>query len=191
VSLSPVAAQTEVSFIEANARIPTSSPHIPAGLLPITPIPSVAALPSYDHQSHAVAATIHDFYYNPNSQGRAVLNHVCATGTSATSNSSSMAHEIWLGHSGPLNYRSASAGPFMSDVTFQLPSLAHLQTLHAEFHSEDADDDGRLIRLPILFVRASQGITFICGHWLQATYYPQETFSRPIDTATRWRLAIV
>jgi hypothetical protein len=181
-------AQTDVSFIEANARPPTSSPHISAGLSPITPFPVVAALPSYDHHTHSVVATILDFHYNQhNSQG----NNVCSIDHPGVNN---VAHEIWLGHFGPLNYRFTSAGPYMADVTFQLPSLSRLQTLHSEFHSKD---DERIIRLPILFVRASQGTTFVSGHWLQAISYSQHQNSaqssayRPLESPTSWKITIV
>jgi hypothetical protein len=180
-------AQNDVSFIEANARPPISTPHIPAGSSPITPFPVVAALPSYDRCTHAVAATIHDFYYNQhNSRG----NNVCANDNPANN----LAHEIWLGHLGPLDYQCTSASPYMAGVTFQLPSISQLQKLHTEFHTSS---DERMIRLPILFIRASQGITFVSGHWLQAISHiehknpaPSSAY-RPSDSVPSWRISVV
>lgn len=85
-----------------------------------------------------------------------------------------LAHEIWLGHSGPLQARSTSAGPYMSDVTIQLPTISELLALHNDLHGTDHGWT-KVIRLPILFVRSTQGITFVSGHWLQGTNFNSDT----------------
>lgn len=91
-------------------------------------------------------------------------------------------HEIWLGHSGPLQVRSTGAGPYMSDVSIQLPTIAELSALHLAFHQDSQGSNERglikVIQLPILFVRASQGITFLSNHWLQATNVDSDPQSR-------------
>ncbi|UZJ55230.1 hypothetical protein CBS101457_004550 [Exobasidium rhododendri] len=166
--------QTERSFIEANASQSKSYPLLPTSTLPITPYPTMTSRPSYSTRNHSVAATIYDFYYqshqDENVRGVSTtisVNHVWA---STDSNTSHRAHEIWLGHSGPLPYESTSAGPNTSDVTFQLPSIDHLTALHREFHGsvDVTQEQGDVhIYLPILFIRASQGISFISTHSLQ------------------------
>lgn len=167
-----------MSFIEANVRPQTSYPHIPASPLPITPYPCLAAHPSYDVQSHAIAATIHDYHYSED-RSFATTNNVCTSNNS--SSAALAAHEIWLAHSGPLLAHATSAGPYMSDVTFMLPTIDHLIALHCEFHGthNEATDS---IRLPILFVRPSQGVTFVSHHWLHA--------SRDTTRGQRWTFAL-
>ncbi|MCO5598555.1 hypothetical protein L7F22_052652 [Adiantum nelumboides] len=185
---------TEVSYIEANATPPDAvddkgrlnikpkvqsdqkSHHIPLGPLPITPYPCFAALPSYDSRSHSLAATIHDYLYADDLDAtRSIPNTVSAVHAF----SKKAAHEVWLGHSEPLQTHASSAGPHMSDVTIKLPGMEELMNLHIEFHANSHDDrviqqlkaEGTsLIKLPIVFVRVAQGVSFPSGHWLLAEY---------------------
>lgn len=185
---------TEVSYIEANANLPQiakakggpqnthkirselRSPHVPLDPLPVTPYPCFAALPSYDVRSHSMAATIHDYLFADDLDStRTIFNSVSAIHAF----SKKAAHEIWLGHSEPLQTHASSAGPHVSDVTIKLPGMEELMSLHIEFHANSSDERSlqqlktegtSLIRLPIVFVRVGQGISFPSGHWLLAEY---------------------
>ncbi|PWN32780.1 uncharacterized protein FA14DRAFT_185697 [Meira miltonrushii] len=194
---------TEVSYIEANAVSPEiadvkgrlnikpkvqsepRSPHVPLAPLPITPYPCFAALPSYDSRSHSLAATIHDYLYADDlDAARSIPNTVSAVHAL----SKKAAHEVWLGHSEPLQTHASSAGPHMSDVTIKLPGMEELMSLHIEFHANPHDErfiqklkaEGTsLIKLPIVFVRVAQGVSFPSGHWLLAEFGSNQHMGNP------------
>lgn len=194
---------TEVSYIEANAIPPENmddngrfaikpkvqseprNPHVPLAPLPITPYPCFAALPSYDSRSHSLAATIHDHLYADDlDAARSIPNTVSAVHAF----SKKAAHEVWLGHSEPLQTHASSAGPHMSDVTIKLPGMEELMSLHIEFHANSHDEryiqklksEGTsLIKLPIVFVRVAQGVSFPSGHWLLAEFGANQHMNNP------------
>lgn len=179
-----------MSFIEADARLPpTPSPHISADLLPTAPFPRAASLPIYNQQSHSIAASIQNFHYKHYYTGK-IVNYTNASDNSVMDE---VAHETWLGPSGPLHHHSASISPSLSEVTIQLPPLFQLQRLHVEFRQASRthvdSNFKKEFHLPILFVRTSQGVTFFSGHWLHATCLLEE--ADRFTNGPGWRFAVV
>lgn len=167
---------TETSYIEANAISRSTYPHLPSTSLPVTPFPTLASPFVYDPRTHAVGSTIHDFVYTDEldfDAGAGRLASISATQPGGVK----VAHEVWLGHDCVLATHATSAGPHMSDVTCRLPPMEALLAIHDELH-RDSSMGGRsatphsrtstMIRIPILFVRVAQGISFPSGRWLVA-----------------------
>lgn len=129
----------------------------------------LAAEPTLDDRLHSIFMTVQDFHYS-NSDAAPPPSSLILSSTS----DDRLAHEVWLGHLGPLPLRVTSAGPNLSDVTASLPALAELLDTSREFgqppaiENEETEPDGaRAMRLPLLFVRVSDGLAFLSGRFLQ------------------------